>query len=414
MRARVLLILPTTTYRTHDFLEAANRLGVELVVATNRRQALSRLIPHTSLALSFRNYDLSVQKIQDYAGSFPLQAVLGVEEETVELAALASQALGLPHNPMPAVRAARYKHLMRQTLAQAGLPSPWFKLVPLDEVPEKTAPGLSYPCVMKPTFLSGSRGVRRVNSPKEFVSAFRQTRMLLQKTEVRRKGLQWAEHVLVEEYIPGDEVAVEGILIHGVFKPLAIFDKPDPLTGPFFVETIYLTPSRLPVQRQADINGFVQRMADALGLWTGPVHVELRLNEHGLWPVEIAARSIGGLCSRILRFEGDMSLEELILRQALGEDISSVHREPCASGVMMMPVPRAGVLKEVRGLAEARGVPGIEDVLITIARETQVAPPPEESRYLGFIFARGETPQKVEATLRSAYEKLEVVIEEQG
>jgi len=408
---RVVLVLPVTTYRAHDFSEAARHLNVEIVVATNRRQALSKWIPWTSIPISFRNYGQAVKKIREFDKTYPIDAVIGVEEESVEIATLACQALGLPCNPLEGVQAARYKDQMRQKLSEGNLLTPWFKVYPARLNPVMITNEIPYPGVIKPTFLSGSRGVQRVNNSREFIAAFRQITTLLSQPEVRRKAPTQYRKILVEEYIPGTEVAVEGMLVDGSFKLLAIFDKPDPLEGPYFTETIYVTPSRLPSEIQSQITETVAVMAAALGLQDGPIHAELRLNQQGIWPIEIAARSIGGLCARMLRFTDGISLEQLILMQALGMDISGIERESGAAGVMMMPVPRKGILKSVKGVEAARKVTGVEDVVISIAREQKVAPPPAESRYLGFIFARGEQPEEVEAALRLAFQQLEINIQ---
>jgi len=234
---------------------------------------------------------------------------------------------------------------------------------------------------------------------------------LLSDKEVSAKGYgDEAKQILVEDYISGVEVALEGILLNREFKNLAIFDKPDLLEGPHFVETIYVTPSRLPGYVQREAIHAAHWAALALGLENGPIHAELRINEKGAWVVEIAARSIGGLCSRTLRFDGGISLEELILRQAVGEDISGIQREKAAAGVMMLPIPKEGILQDLKGVAEAKAVPGIEDVIITIPAGQPVAPMHKGGKYLGFIFARENSPEAVEAAIRAAYSRLEVVI----
>jgi biotin carboxylase len=219
-----------------------------------------------------------------------------------------------------------------------------------------------------------------------------------------------SQHILVEGFIPGREVALEGLLSDGRLRVLALFDKPDPLDGPFFEETIYVTPSRLPAPVQEGITARTAEALNALGLRHGPIHAELRVNDQGPWIIEIAPRSIGGLCSRALRFGDGTSLEELILRHSLGLDVELLERENQASGVMMIPIPQAGILREVQGQAEAEGVPGIEEVRLTIPVGQELIPPPGGARYLGFVFARGEAPEQVEATLREAHRRLTFVI----
>src|SRR5690606_31615426 len=313
------------------------------------------------LSVDFKDPEGAARRLVAHARRQPVGAVISVDDSASLIAALVSEALGLPHNSAEAAAAARDKYLMRQRFAPAGVPSPAFAYYDLDADPAVLAPTVRYPCVVKPQSLSGSRGVIRADTPEEFVAAFTRTARLL-----RSMGfIPGTTGLLVEDYIPGVEVALEGLLTAGGLQVLALFDKPDPLEGPFFEETIYVTPSRLPDPTQRAIAEVTTKAAAALGLRTGPIHAELRVNEAGPWMVEIAARSIGGLCSQTLRFGTDVTLEELILRQAFGFEVESLSRDGSAGGVMMIPIPGAGILRCVEGIDEARAVPGIEDVEIT-------------------------------------------------
>jgi biotin carboxylase len=398
-RPCVLLLMPTTSYKAQAFLDAARALDVDVVIGTERKQALEAVLPGHSLTIDFGRTDRAVRAIVALAARRRLRAIVGTDDETAILAARAAHALDLPHNPPEAVLAARDKHAMRTRLAEAGLAGPAFRLLSVHADAATAARRAPYPCVLKPLGLAGSRGVIRADDPAEFVAAFRRIARILRARDVRRKIDVDARHVLVEEYMPGDEVAVEGLLDRGRLRVLAVFDKPDPLVGPFFAETIYVTPSRhAPAVRRA-IARETQRGCGALGLRDGPVHAELRIEGRDARIVEIAARTIGGLCSRILRFGAGMSLEEIVLRHALGLDAQGA-RERAAAGVMMLAVPRAGILRAVRGIEAARSVPGVVDVVVTIARGASVEPLPEGDRYLGFLFARRATPAGAETALR--------------
>jgi biotin carboxylase len=403
--ARLLLLLPTTTYRTEAFVEAARRLGVDLVCASERPSTLEALASDSLLTLDFTDPEGSARRVAEWSRDRPLDAVVGVDDLTTATAAAIAERLGLKTSRAAAVAAARNKYELRQHLAAAGLPVPRYRRLALDEDPRRAAAEVGYPCVLKPLALSASRGVIRADTPEQFVAAFRRIAALLARDDVAAAG-EAARYLLVEDYIPGAEVALEGLLVRGTLEVLALFDKPDPLEGPYFEETIYVTPSRLPAARQAAVADTTRRAAHALGLEEGPVHAELRLNERGVWVVELAARSIGGLCSRTLRFGTGMTLEELILRHALGWELPSLAREGRAAGVMMIPVPKAGHLTAVRGQAEAAAVPGIEEVAITAHLGQAVEPLPEGWQYLGFIFSRGESPEAVEAALRRAFAHL--------
>lgn len=409
---RILLLLATTTYRAEDFLEAAQQLGVDVIVGSDQRQALADLVPDSTLELDFNDLSAGTRKVVELARRRPLDAIVSAEDDGALLAAAASAALSLPHNSPESVATARYKHLMRAALARAGVPSPGFKLFSIADDPREAAGQVEYPCVLKPVLLSASRGVIRADDDDEFARAFRRILGILQEPGVLERTDEAAEIIMVEDFVPGEEVALEGVLTNGELQVLALFDKPEPMDGPFFEESLYITPSTKPARVRERIAGTVSATAEALGLRHGPVHAELRVNEGGVWIIEIAPRSIGGLCSRTLRFGAGMSLEELILRHAAGLELGDTTREKQAAGVLMLPIPRGGVLREVGGIREAEAVQGIEGVTISIPRGQKVVPLPEGHRYLGFIFARGETPQLTEAALREAHRRLDIIIDE--
>jgi biotin carboxylase len=414
-----MLILPASTYNTSEFMTAAGKLDVDVVVASDRGQVLQSQFPAGMLQLEFDEPDRAVEQISEYNRQWPLHSIIGVDDHAAWLAAMACQALAIPHNSPEAVRAAGNKLLMRQQLESAGLPAPAFEVVDVDGDAGEIAARVVYPCVLKPLFLAASRGVIRADDVEHFIVAFERIGKLLSQPRIARRGGEAATQILIEGYVPGAEVALEGLLVAGRLRVLALFDKPDPLEGPYFAETIYVTPSRLDPEMQSRVAKQVEEAAAALGLNEGPVHAELRLTDvgvsdgvsAGIYVIEIAARSIGGLCSRVLEFGAGISLEELILRHALGQPADSLERTDIAGGVMMLPVPARGRLRGVDGLDAASMVPGIKEVLITIPIGKDVHPLPEGDRYLGFMFAEGDTPAGVEAALRQAYAKLDIIID---
>jgi len=408
---RVLLLMTTTTYRAASFLEAAEALVVPAVVGSDRRQSLAAANPGRHLTLDFSRPEDATRVIVDFDGQYPLRAVLATDDDGVILAARASEALSLPHHPVSAVTSARDKYRMREALRRAGVASPDFRCLAVDEDPTEQAKTLPYPCVLKPLHLAASRGVIRADDPESFVTAFRRVAAILTASEIAATGGERARRILVESFIPGVEVALEGILTAGRLRVLALYDKPDLLDGPYFEETLLVTPSRHADEVRREVAERVQEAVRALGLTDGPIHAELRINDRGPWIVEIAPRSIGGLCSRTLRFGEGISLEELLLRHALGRDVSVLERESTAAGVMMIPIPRRGILVGVRGRWEAEKTPAIEEIRISIPPGQEVAPPPEGNRYLGFIFARAESPAEVEEALRQAHRRLEIEID---
>ena len=406
---RLLLLLPTVTYRTVAFVEAARRLGVELTVASERPSTFEHANPAGLVTLDFTDPTRAAAQARAFARELPVHGVVGVDDDTAVIAAVVAEELGLRGNSVAAAAAARDKYQQRVLLAKAGVAVPRVECYPIASDSEELARHAPYPCVLKPLRLSASRGVIRADDAREFVAAFRRLKAMLEEPEVASCG-EWARHLLVEEFIPGREVAVEGLVTEGRLRVLAIFDKPDPLDGPFFEETIYVTPSRLTPAAHQEITACTQATVTALGLRDGPIHAEIRYNDEGGWLIELAARPIGGRCSGALRFGAGVSLEEIVIRHALGMELPSLEREGQASGVMMIPVPRGGVLRHVRGVEEARAVPLVDAVEITAHPGQTLVPWPEGARYPGFIFAKGDTPEGVEAALRAAHGRLEFVI----
>lgn len=403
---RILLLVTTASYRAGAFLEAAQRMGVPVTVGSERAQALAGLHPEGHLILDFGDVAGATRATESFAREHPLAAIVAADDDGVVLAAAAAERLGLRHASRDAVESARDKYRFRQRLFEAGVSSPPFDRVSSLDEARDAARRIGFPCVLKPLALGASRGVMRVNGDQQLADGFARLAALLGHDRGARPD------VLIERYLPGIEVALEGLVTDGRLRVLALFDKPDPLEGPFFEETIYVTPSRLGADVQEAIAARAGEVVRALGLAHGPVHAELRVDGDQVWPIEIAPRSIGGLCSRALRFGDGESLETLLLRHALGEDVSRLERETMASGVMMVPIPRAGVLRDVWGLEAARSVPAIIDVRITLHSGDRLVPLPEGNRYLGFIFARDASPARAEAALRESHRLLTFDIED--
>jgi hypothetical protein len=423
------LVLATTTgYQTRAFGEAATRLEVELVFATDRCHLLEDPWQDAAIPIRFYDEDASVAAILAAARERPIGGVLVVGDRPTVIAARVAQALGLPGHPPEAAAIARHKQRTRESLRDAGLPTPWF--VPFSLIPTadfRIPTPVSYPCVLKPVALSGSRGVMRAGDPASLAAAVDRLRAIVRSPDVRAERNEAHDAALLEGFIPGREYAVEGLMHHGQLHVLAIFDKPDPLDGPFFEETIYVTPTVASAATQRAIVEGITDAAAAIGLHHGPIHAECRVNPEGVFVLEVAARPIGGLCARALRFtpagnrasglgirirdpEARIPLEELLIRQALGEAPAG-RREAEASGVMMIPIPRRGMLRGVEGVDAARRVPYVVDVQITAKIDQRLLPLPEGASYLGFIFARAERASAVEEALRAAHARLRFAID---
>ena len=411
---RLLLVATTTGYQTRMFSEAAARLGVELIYATDRCDQLDDPWRDGAIAVRFHEEWRSVDTLLKAVDTRPIDAVLAVGDRPTVMAAYLARLLGLPGHPPEATAAARDKRLSREKLKAAGLPTPAFITVPVGADPLKLLGQLTFPVVVKPTVLSGSRGVIRADDALSFAAAFDRVRRLLASPEVRELRDPEADVIQIEEYIPGSEYALEGILENGTLRTLAIFDKPDPLDGPFFEETIYVTPSRATPAIQRQIEQSIAAAIKALGLHHGPIHAECRVNGQGVFVLEVAARPIGGLCAKSVRMElggVTVGLEEFLLRHALGEQQAEWTRERDASAVMMIPIPRSGVYRRVDGVEEASRVPGVQEVQITAKPDQKLLVLPEGASYLGFIFARAPEPSAAEKAVREAHARLRFTID---
>jgi biotin carboxylase len=411
--SRLLILASKLGYQTRSFAEAARASGIEVVFATDRCHQLEDPWSDGALAVQFDQPEEAARRIVQQTLVRPVDGLIALGDRPTITAAYAARALGIPYNSPAAVENCRSKLRQREILREAGVPVPGFFSFRLDKPVEKILSRVQFPCVIKPMRLAASQGVIRANDAEEFRAAAGRIKALLLSPEIRAAREEELDRLLVERYSPGAEVAVEGLLTRGKLRILAIFDKPDPLEGPYFEETIYVTPSRQSDEMQERIADCAAATVRALGLTHGPVHAEFRVNEHGPWVLEASPRPIGGLCSRSLRFGSKrILLEELLVRHALKLPDSDLDREADASGVMMIPVPKAGVLERVEGEEQARATPGVVDLQITARLHDFIAAWPEGSSYLGFIFARGNSPAEVEAALRIAHSVLKFEITE--
>jgi hypothetical protein len=408
---RLLLFTAKLGYQTRSFEDVARKLGVQLIYVTDRCHQLEDPWGDRAIAVHFETPEVAAYTVMEAVRGQNVGGILALGDRPAVAAAYTARGLGIRYNHPAAVEACRSKLRTKEIFREAGLNVPWFQKLPIDPTPEPSLLGISYPCVLKPLLLSASQGVVRANNREEFLAAAARIRRLLQSPEILATREANLDQMLVEGYIPGREVAVEGLLTDGELRVLAIFDKPDPLEGPYFEETIYVTPSRFAESVQLAIEKCAKDAVRTLGLSHGPIHAEFRINEHGVWPLEVAPRPIGGLCARSLPFLFDgetepIGLEELLVRHALDLPGWNSPREGTASGVMMIPVPKSGILEAVSGEEAARSIAGITDLIITARLHDAIAAWPEGSSYLGFLFARRNRPEEVEQALRQAHQKL--------
>ncbi len=403
--SRVLLVAPPNSYRIAPYLQAARQLGMECLVVSEGEHALVSQLDE-GMHVDFSRPQQALQLIRKRLQASPVQAVVGTDDTTIEIAAQLAAGLGLRHNTAEAARLSRRKDLARERQRQAGLPVPDFRLINRDQPLEKQIDNFAYPCVVKPLSLSGSRGVIRADTPAALAQAVNRIGRILDQEglpdEYERR------HMLIESFLEGPELAFEGLLFDGELLPLAFFDKPDPLDGPYFEETYYITPSRHAPELLEKVRLRVAQACSAYGLREGPVHAECRLDAGDAWLLELASRSIGGQCARLIRFATGQSLESIILARAAGMP-SEISTMSGAAGVLMIPIRQQGILRRVEGVSDAIKVPGIVDLEISIRQGYELTPLPEGASYLGFIFARADTPAQAEQALREAHACLHVV-----
>jgi len=408
---RLLLFTAKLGYQTRSFEDAARKLGVPLVYVTDRCHQLKDPWGDQAIPVHFESPEEAAYTVMEKLRGQDVAGVLALGDRPAAAAAYVARGLGIAYNHPASVEACRNKLRMREVFRDAGLRVPWFRGFPVTPIPEPALVGISFPCVLKPISLSASQGVMRANNRKEFLAAGERLRRLLESAEIRATREPNLDQMIVEGYIPGGEVAVEGLLTEGTLRILAIFDKPDALEGPYFEETIYVTPSRLPEATQTEIEKCARDATRALGLTHGPIHAEFRISDDSVWPIEVAARPIGGLCARALWFrtsdtKAEIGLEELLLGHALKMPGSDPQREVQASGVMMIPVPHSGILESISGVEAARATHRITELIITARLHDYIAAWPEGSSYLGFLFAKGSTAEEVEQAIREAHKKL--------
>lgn len=406
LRDRVLVIAPHGSYRTAPFILAANKLNIDVLIASQGEHSIVSDYVQ-GLHIDFQNEALAVETILAEANQHAFRGIIGTDDTTTELAAKVAKKLSLPHNDPQAVKIAQRKDLARLSLKESDVKIPQFNLLSTAKALSEQAIKVNFPAVIKPVALSASRGVIRVNDELELSQAIERIKNML--IEERQIDESVRETLILEEFIPGKEIAVEAMLHNGTLDVLAIFDKPDPLEGPFFEETYYITPTSFPEEVQQEIKQVVLKSCNAYGLSEGPIHAECRINENGVWLLEVAARTIGGMCGRLLSLGTGHSLEELVLLHAMGHRIE-IKTIESAAGVLMIPIPNAGILKRVEGLLEAQRVPFISELSIEVRDGYELVPLPEGNSYLGFIFAEAPTVKEAEQALRDAHDCLNIII----
>lgn len=396
---------PPDSYRVAPYINAAKRLNTPIEVASNGEYSLINEIA-SGLHIDFSNPAAAIDTIINAANQQPYLGIIAADDMASEIAAATAKVLGLPHNPPDAIQYTRWKNKARAILKKSGLPVPTHWIARLAEVISGQVPDVDFPVVAKPVNLSASRGVIRANNCSELIEAAKTiNRIVSQLPEDAARSM-----LLIEQFIPGREIALEGILKNGDLNTIALFDKPDPLEGPYFEETYYVTPSRLSQSLQEKAMQTIERACQAYGLRTGPIHAELRFHDDIPYIIEVAARTIGGECARLLEYASGYSLESLVIKYAMG-DVVDIESFDKAAGVLMIPTPRSGILRRIEGILGAQKIPNINAIHIAIREGHELVSLPEGASYLGFVFASADTPEQVEAALRRAHSELKIIVD---
>ncbi len=397
------MVAPNRSYRVASYIDAATRLGLQLIIVSDSEHSLVSAVA-SGITVDFADPDLAFEQVKLSIADKSILSVIATDDAVVTLASRIARELGLPHNDPKASRLTVRKDLARIRLQQEQCNVPEFSVCAIYDAADK-ATEFTYPVVLKPLMLSGSRGVIRADDPTQFIAAAERLERILANepaSDYERR------HFLVEQYLDGDEIAFDGFVQDGRLLPLAMFDKPEPMNGPFFEESYYITPSRHDAATQQAIVEEIERCCAAYGLRHGPIHAEARITTQGVVLLEMASRTIGGQCARLIEYVLGSNLEQVII-QLMSDRSPEYQRGSKHAGVLMIPIEQSGVLKRVEGLIKAQQVANITDIEIHIQPGYELIPLPEGSSYLGFIFASAETFDQTLQALREAHQQLKFI-----
>lgn len=384
-------------------LAAAKARHFKTLVAATSRPCVDDDLVDRFLRIPDRSSKEVAAYVERQCEGLLVSGVLASDDWDVVAAAMIADKLGLRFVGVETALAATNKFLMRQRLRNGGAVVPDFQCFAIGDNAGEIAKSLRFPVVIKPTYGQGSLGVIRADTVDEFEKAFQYTSRIIVDLDMRPSAVRDRSGILVEQYIPGEEYTVELLMHEGKPYSLAVFEKPDPLEGPYFEEGIYVTPIRRDEKIRSLLVEAAIRGSRALGIETGPCHCELRLSGELPYILEIAARPIGGFCSQVFADLMGFDLHDLVLQNAVGLPVMPPPiADGVALGVMMLPVPGRGNLARVSGVDRALDIDGIMSVKIHVEAGSRILPYPEQSCYIGTVLATGSSADEVVARLKSA------------
>ncbi len=391
---KLLLVIPENSYKSNDFVVAAEKLGIDFLIITDSEQVSSKF----SDTVIINKFDAELNK-NNLKKLKDVTHVLPVDHSALKFSGYLVDLLEVKGNKLESINLSMNKYESRKifnSLLDIKVNNEIIKNI--DDV--NTFINKNGTSVLKPIYGTASKSVLKINNVEKNKE---QIEKLMQDC--------FDQDLVIEEYIDGKEYALEGTIINSELKKIVIFDKPVEYKHPYFEESIYITPSELSSEAEKRVVSIVDKACKKIGLEDGPVHVEFKINENQIFIIEINPRMIGGLCSRCLSFGlFKVSLEEIILHAFMNNELKNIELLNNYVGVLMIPTPKSGKFISINK-EELENIPNISNVEITVPEGSDLLEPPYGDKYLGFAFSQGIDKKTVNESLLTAMNLANPIIE---
>ena len=391
---KLLLVIPENSYKSNDFVVAAEKLGIDFLIITDSEQVSSKF----SDTVIINKFDAELNK-NNLKKLKDVTHVLPVDHSALKFSGYLVDLLEVKGNKLESINLSMNKYESRKifnSLLDIKVNNEIIKNI--DDV--NTFINKNGTSVLKPIYGTASKSVLKINNVEKNKE---QIEKLMQDC--------FDQDLVIEEYIDGKEYALEGTIINSELKKIVIFDKPVEYKHPYFEESIYITPSELSSEAEKRVVSIVDKACKKIGLEDGPVHVEFKINENQIFIIEINPRMIGGLCSRCLSFGlFKVSLEEIILHAFMNNELKNIELLNNYVGVLMIPTPKSGKFISINK-EELEKIPNISNVEITVPEGSDLLEPPYGDKYLGFAFSQGIDKKTVNESLLTAMNLANPIIE---
>ena len=391
---KLLLVIPENSYKSNDFVFAAEKLGIDFMIITDSEQVSSKF----SDTVIINKFDAelnknNIKKLKD------VTHVLPVDHSALKFSGYLVDLLEVKGNKLESINLSMNKYESRKifnSLLDIKANNEIIKNI--DDI--NIFINKNGTSVLKPNYGTASKSVLKINNVEKNKE---QIEKLMQDC--------FDQDLVIEEYIDGKEYALEGTIINSELKKIVIFDKPVEYKHPYFEESIYITPSELSSEAEKRVVSIVDKACKKIGLEDGPVHVEFKINENQIFIIEINPRMIGGLCSRCLSFGlFKVSLEEIILHAFMNNELKNIELLNNYVGVLMIPTPKSGKFISINK-KELENIQNISNVEITVPEGSDLLEPPYGDKYLGFAFSQGIDKKTVNESLLTAMNLANPIIE---